>query len=98
MTKQLQLCTFCQVTGKMGANFRMLVDGKAVEGNLHKFCGEKLAQGLPGANVEIVHRDELRRREVLATRKRDEERVSSFWKEKGLDPSKFQKSAVQAAE
>ena len=76
--QQLKVCSFCQITGKKGANFVLCVGTD--ESRVHKYCGEKLSkQTPPGVTVRLVYWSELAREKREAKAKQEQERVSDFW-------------------
>ena len=80
VTKKLRACKFCVEAGKTGAQFHLLIKGKEVEGQFHRYCAEKLAASAPeGATVEVVHFGELRRRKAETAKKADEASTRKFW-------------------
>jgi hypothetical protein len=79
--QNLHVCAFCQVTGRKGAQF-VLVVGRD-ESRVHKHCGGLLMAEAPeGATVRLVHFAELRREKRSAREQREQASVRSFWEEK----------------
>ncbi len=75
---QLKVCTFCGVTGKIGANFVLCLG--TVESRVHKYCGERLRSNAPeGATVRLVHFGELAREKREAAARAEQDRISGFW-------------------
>lgn len=79
----MQVCVFCQHTGKNGAGFLLAVKGHETQ-HVHRPCGEKLLKALPeGVEAKLTPSPELRK-QWRQKRQQDEDakRVKSFWAEK----------------
>ena len=87
---QLRVCAFCGNTGKSGAQFKLCIASDELD--VHKFCGEKLAEQAPaGVEVRLVHWSVLRAEKREAKERQEQSRVTDFWS------SKFSKALARKA-
>ena len=82
----MNICTFCQHTGKRGAKYLLQIKGHADQ-SVHKPCGEKLLAQLPsGIEARLAPSPQLREEWAAERKERqakeDAERVQAFWAEK----------------
>lgn len=90
------LCSVCQVTGKNGANFVLVVGND--EQRVHKYCGEQAVSAAPeGVVARVVRWDVLRAEKHKAREDAERVRVSAFWAEKFAQAKPSRKVQPQQA-